>query len=601
MIDDYELIKFKKPYFYFGNEPNSIHKSHKDTLKVALVYPDTYEIGMSSLGFKILYHIGNELDGVVVERAFAPLKDLEKYLRDNNIPSFSLESHTPLNEFDFVAFSVQTGLDYTNILNILELSKIPLHADEREDPIVFMGGTSAFNPEVLTKFMDFFVIGEGEESFVNILELGKKIKNKEEFLSNVKEMKGVYVPKYFEFEKNGDFIVEKNGKTVVKDVVKNFEDVYFPTKPIVPLGSVVMDKAYVEVARGCTRGCRFCEASTAYRPVREKSLKKIEADADEVLKNTGYEEITFLSLSANDYSDMDGLIALMRKISEEFNVSISLPSLRIDKFSKELGEAILEQRVHSLTFAIEAASPRLRNVINKTISNEEILDVVRTATSLGFHTLKFYYMIGLPTETIDDVKEIAELTKKMLQIGENAKNFMKPFKIHLSINPFMPQPNTPFQWARFEDFETLEEKKRLLLSELRNRHIKIDFSDFRMSALEVMLDRGDRSLSDVVERAYRLGAKMDAWSEFFNFDLWNKALNNSGVDMNLFLKEIPLDAKLPWEHISTGVSEAYLKKEYLNSLKGLVTLDCRQNECAGCGINLSLFCPTFDIKGHSTS
>jgi len=231
-------------------------------------------------------------------------------------------------------------------------------------------------------------------------------------------MKGVYVPKYFEFEKNGDFIVEKNGKTVVKDVVKNFEDVYFPTKPIVPLGSVVMDKAYVEVARGCTRGCRFCEASTAYRPVREKSLKKIEADADEVLKNTGYEEITFLSLSANDYSDMDGLIALMRKISEEFNVSISLPSLRIDKFSKELGEAILEQRVHSLTFAIEAASPRLRNVINKTISNEEILDVVRTATSLGFHTLKFYYMIGLPTETMDDVKEIAELTKKCYRLAK---------------------------------------------------------------------------------------------------------------------------------------------------------------------------------------
>ena len=601
MIEDYELIKFNKPYFYFGNEPNSIHKLNKNALKVALVYPDTYEIGMSSLGFKILYHLGNELDGVIVERAFAPLKDLENYLRDKDIPLFSLESRTPLNEFDFVAFSVQTGLDYTNILNILELSKIPLHADERKAPIVFMGGTSSYNPEVLTKFMDFFVLGDGEESFVSILELGKKIKSKEEFLINVKNIKGVYVPKYFEFEKNGNFVVEKNGNSILKDVVKNFEDSYFPVKPIVPLGSVVMDKAYVEIFRGCTRGCRFCEAGIVYRPVRERSLKKIEEDARAVLRNTGYEEITFLSLSSNDYSNIDGLISVIRRISKEFNVAISLPSLRIDRFSKELGEAILEQRVHSLTFAIEAASPRLRNVINKTISNEEILKVVETAASLGFHTLKFYYMIGLPTETMDDVKEIADLTKEMLRVGEKAKNFTRAFKIHLSINPFMPQPNTPFQWAPFEDFKTLEEKKQLLFKELPKGRVKVDFSDFRMSALEVVLDRGDRSLSDVVEKAFRMGTKMDAWSEFFDFDLWKKAFDESGIDMNLFLNEIPLDAKLPWDHISTGVSKAYLKKEYLNSLKELVTLDCRQNDCSGCGINLSLFCSTFDIKNHSTS
>ncbi|MGB9769040.1 MULTISPECIES: TIGR03960 family B12-binding radical SAM protein [Caldisericum] len=597
MIKDYELIKFKKPYYYFGNEFNSIHKEGIGLLKVALVYPDTYEVGMSSFGFKILYHLGNELDGVSVERAFAPLPDLEDYLRKKSIPLFSLESRTPLNEFDLIGFSVQTGLDYTNILNILDLSMIPLHSDERTRPIIFMGGTSSYNPEPLSKFMDFFVLGEGEDSFIKILEIAKSVKNKENFLKEVSNIKGVYVPKFFEFEKRGKFFVEKNGKKVTKDAISDFEHSYFPTKPIVPLGSIIMDKAYVEIFRGCTRGCRFCEAGIVYRPVRERSMETIEKYSYEVLKNTGYEEITFLSLSTNDYSDMDGLISLMRKLTKDFNVSISLPSLRIDKFTKELGEAILEQKVHSLTFAIEAASPRLRRVINKTISNEEIFNVVKTAVSLGFHTLKFYYIIGLPTETMDDVFEIVTLTKEMLKVGEANKTFKKPFEIHLSINPFMPQPNTPFQWAKFEDIETLEEKKKILLKELKIRNVKADFSDFRMSALEVVLDRGDKQLSNVIERAFKSGAKMDAWSEYFNFEIWKKAFEEEGIDMSIYLKEIGTDEKLPWDHIDSGVSKQFLLREYKNAMNGVMTEDCRSGKCVGCGINISLFCPIFEKKG----
>ncbi len=600
-MTDMDLIKFRKPYFYFGNELNSVHKAHSGRIKIAFVYPDLYEIGMSSLGYKILYHLVNEIPDVVVERAFAPLEDMEAYLRDNYVPLFTLESHIPLKDFDLIAVSVQSTMDFTNILNILSLSQIELHAKNRKHPIVFMGGTSAYNPEPLWEFFDFFAIGEGEGMFPRIVDKFREWnrENKKDFLKRVSTVKGVYVPDFFEVDYNEEGRISKihpltEEKVIVKDIVEDLDTSYFPVEPVVPYGKVVMDKAFIEIFRGCTQGCRFCQAGMVYRPVREKSVETIAFQIEETIKNTGYEEITLLSLNTGDYSRIDELLKLLGKLSEKYRVSISLPSLRVDTFSEKLGNIAVEEGIRSVTFSIEAATERLRGVINKTITEEAILKGVRTAMELGFHTLKFYFVIGLPTEKDEDIEAIPELVKKVYTTAIQYSNSKKPVSIHISINPFMPQPHTPFQWEEFENIDELERKRKIVSDNIKGKQYRININDFRMNYIETMLNRGDRRLSKVIESAWKKGCKMDAWSEHFNFNLWREALLENNVDSSLYTESLPLESILSWDHISCGVSKSFLKRERENALKGIITPDCRSSKCSTCGINQVYTCKAYE-------
>ena len=600
MTDKY-LLKFKKPYSYFGNELNSIHKTHDKKIKVAFIYPDLYEIGMSSLGFKLLYHLVNEMSDVVLERAFAPEEDLENYLRNNKIPLFTIESHTPINQFDLVAFSVQTPMDFTNILNIFNLSQIDIHAEQRKSPIIFMGGTSSYNPEPLYKFMDFFAVGEGENIFPAII---SKFKNwnridKDKFLETLLEIRGIYIPKFFEVlnEENGKIksvTPLKDKKFVVKDIVQDLNNSYFPLKPVVPYGKTVMDRAYIELFRGCTRGCRFCQAGIVYRPVREKRLDKIEYELENILKNTGYEEVTFLSLSTGDYSDLDGLILLAKRIIKKYGISVSLPSLRIDNFKEELGQMVVDERVQGMTFAIEAGSERLRKVINKTITEEQILTTVKRISTLGFHVLKLYYIIGLPTETEEDIISLVNLTKKIYNVAQEYRSSQKPISIHLSINPFMPEPNTAFQWEKFEDIDSLQKKKKMIVKNLKGKNFKINFSNFEMNYIETILSRGDRRLSKVLESAWKNGCKMDGWIEKFNLNNWIGAFKENKLSPDSYADKIDTNSILPWEHIKCGVSKQFLIKEYNEAMNEETTEDCRTSLCVGCGIVENFNCSTFN-------
>ncbi len=594
MMTEQELLRFNKPYAYFGNELNSIHKDHTGKIRVALVYPDLYEIGMSSLGFKILYHFVNEFEDVVLERFFAPQSDFEEYLRNKKIPLFSLESRTPLKDFDLIGFSVQTTLDFSNVLNIIDLAQIEILAEKRDKSILFMGGTCAYNPEPMSKFFDFFALGEGEVLFPEILQTFRNWdkKSKKEFLMQIAGKEGFYVPSSVEHEVSGTLEVAASEKTFTKRIVTDFEDVYFPTKPVVPFGSVAMDKACVEIFRGCTRGCRFCEAGMIYRPVREKSISKIRTQLLEILKNTGYEEVTFLSLSTGDYSDIEGLENLALELIEKYHVSVSLPSLRIDMFPDRLAEIGIRQRTHSITFALEAATERMRRVINKTIRDEDIFATVEKAARAGFHTFKFYLMIGLPGETEEDIKGIVRLTNEIYKCATLSKSSAKTISIHLSINPFMPQPHTPFQWEAFENLDSLRAKKEYILKSLRGRQYKVDFGNFEMNYIETVLARGDRRIGDAIHSYFKKGGKMDAWHEFFDFKKWLEAFDECAVNHENYAGAISLEQKLPWQHINSGVSIEFLKREYRRSKKMLFTQDCRRSECLGCGVSKDFECAT---------
>lgn len=589
-----------KPARYIGNEYNSIHKDLGSiNIHYALAFPDIYEVGMSHLGSKILYHHLNNREDTYCERVFAPWVDMEAEMRKHHIPLFSLESRTPLSQFDFIGFTLQYEMSYTNILNMLSLGGIPLLSKDRtrEHPFIMAGGPCGYNPEPLADFIDFFVLGEGEEIILNILDIYKKWestdKGREDLLQELANLDGIYVPSFYNisFSESGELseiTPKKDGIPVKikKVIVEDMDNIYFPTKPIVPYIETVHERVVLELFRGCTRGCRFCQAGMIYRPIREKTIDKLVEHAKESIKETGYDEISLSSLSTNDYKELNKLVDLLIEELGPDGVSMSLPSLRLDTFSIDLAQKVQQIRKSGLTFAPEAGSQRLRDVINKGVTQEDLEKAVIHAFQLGWSTIKLYFMIGLPTETMDDIEEIAKLAYRVLEIyREKGKKGRFP-RITVSTSSFVPKAFTPFQWERQFSSEELTERQKYLKDRLRNKAISYNWHDTKLSFLEGVFSRGDRRLCRVLLKAHELGCSFDGWSDIFNYENWIKAFEATGVNPEIFnLRERSLNEVLPWDHIDVGVSKEYLKRERNRAYNGELTPDCRTN-CTGCGINI---------------
>jgi len=532
------LPQVLRPARYIGNELNSIHKDWDAVkLHVALAYPDLYEVGMSNLGLQILYHILNSQDEVLAERVYAPARDMEEMLNANRLPLFSLESWTPLDRFDLIGFSIGHELTYTNLLNMLRLSGIPLYSAERTDshPLIFAGGPSVFNPAPIEEFVDFFVIGEGEEVILEIVEEHRagRIENRAEKLKNLSKIPGVYVPAI--------------GNPTTKRYVKDFNNVPYPTKPIVPFLEVIHDRAMVEVMRGCMHLCKFCNACLHYWPVREKKPEKVIQLALEILNNTGYEELTLISLSSSDYSAIEPVARELSQKLAQKRINLSLPSLRLDSLGLKLAREIQRVRPTSITVAPEAGTQRLRDVIGKKLTEEEILEGVRAAFQEGVSNLKLYYMIGLPTETLADLQGMVDLTKK---IGEIGRQFTQRSHVTASVSTFIPKPHTPFERERQIGLAEILERQKFLKQNLRGKGLELRWHDAKTSVLEGVFSRGDRRLSKVIEKAYSLGARFDAWSEHFKFEIWEQAFAECGVKIEDYLRERDKNEEVPWSLIS---------------------------------------------------
>ena len=547
-----EIIKEKilpnvlKPARYIGNEINSIHKDwDKSSLRVLLAYPDTYEIGMSNLGIQILYHILNDQEDVLTERASAPWPDIEGQLKSLDIPLFSLESWKPLNEFDLIGFSLGHELTYTNIINMLHLGGIPIRQERRKesDPLVMGGGPCAFNPEPVADFFDFFVIGEAEEVILEIIDALRRTHSETRFakLKTLSAIPGVYVPGV--------------SKTVTKRYIKDLDPSPYPLHPIVPFIEAVHDRAVVEIMRGCKWGCKFCQAGWTYRPVREKDMDKAIHIADEIIKNTGYEELSLISLSSSDYSKIDELAKTLAKKYENQRINLSLPSMRTNTFTVKLAKETSRVRHSGVTLAPEAGTQRLRDVIGKNMSEEHIFEGVKAAFEEGVESIKLYFMLGLPTETEEDLVGICELARKILAIG---KGYSRRARITVNLATFIPKPHTPFQWERQISIEETLEKQRFIKNNLKARGIEVRWHQAEASFLEGIFSRGDRKLAKVIEKAWELGARLDAWSEHFKFDLWQRAFAECGIDPDQYLKARGIDEPLPWDHIQTGISKEAL-------------------------------------------
>lgn len=602
-----------KPARYLGTELNSIHKDWEQTpLKVVFAFPDVYEVGMSHLGLRILYHLVNNRKDTLMERVFAPWVDMEEQLRKNKIPLFALESYRPVKDFDIVAFTLQYEMSFTNILNMLDLSGIPLKSSERDEsfPLIIAGGPCAYNPEPLADFIDAFVIGEGEEVFHEVLDIIKKAKedklNRDEQLACLALVDGVYIPDFYEVTYEGQYKVtsvrtkgEGIAAKVSKRVIKNLDEVEFPTNPIVPYMEIVHDRIMLEVLRGCTRGCRFCQAGMIYRPVREKSPETILKQAEELVGNTGYDEISLSSLSTSDYSCVQGMIGTLLDKFGEKGIGISLPSLRADAFSVDLAKEVQRVRRSTLTFAPEAGTQRLRDVINKGVTEENLFAATRAAFKEGWTSVKLYFMIGLPTETEEDLRGIARLAEQVVSIGRQELGAKAGrLKVTISASSFVPKAHTPFQWEPQEDMKVLKEKQRFLAGLLKNRWIKFNWHDAELSFLEGVFSRGNRLLGRALEAAWQKGCKFDSWSNFFSFEKWMEAFTETGLQPEKFCnKRYGLEEVLPWDHIDAGVTKEYLSREYKEAMAEAATQDCRFGGCSNCGV-----CPDLqvhlDIKGE---
>ena len=592
------LQRVQKPARYIGGEQNSIVKEKRpDLVRFAFCFPDNYEVGMSNLGMKILYYVMNQSEHIWCERVFAPWDDMEAEMRREGMPLYALESHDPISSFDFVAFTLQTELSYTNILNMLDLAGIPLRSSQRseEDPIVVAGGSCAYNPEPLADFIDLFILGEGEEVNIELCELWREVRDsggtKRDFLERAVLIRGVYVPAFYEvtYEPDGRIRTFKPRypfapERVQKRIISDFSAVPFPDKFVVPFCDIVHDRAMLELFRGCIRGCRFCQAGFIYRPIRAKSAEVLNRQAKQLIDSTGYDEISMLSLSTSDYRELEPLTDQLLSWCEPKKVSLSLPSLRVDNFSTELLNRVQKVRKGGLTFAPEAGTQRLRDVINKNVTEEQLMRTSKIAFDGGWSTIKLYFMIGLPTETEEDVLGIADLAEKIAELSRSVKG--RRVNISVSVSSFVPKPFTPFQWEAQDAMELLEKKQALLRSAVKNRRISLHWHEKKVSFLEAVFARGDRRLCQVLERAYRSGCIFDNWEDHFDFDRWMAAFDSCGIDPKFYASRRREPGEiLPWSFIDIGVNERFFERERERAYAGETTQSCRE-KCSGCGANL---------------
>ena len=596
------LPSVQKPARYTGGEFNEIKKDLNDVrVRVAFCFPDTYEIGMSNVGMRILYGVMNEMDGIWCERVFAPWGDMEKAMRDHHLPLWALESQSPVKDFDMIAFTIGYEMAYSNILNMMNLAGIPLHVKDRQGlkNIVFAGGVCTFNPEPLADFFDFFSLGEGEDSTVEIVSLYDRAKaedwTKEAFLAEVAKIPGVYVPSFYRHEYNEDgtlaAIVPLNGapEKITKRIIEDLDNAYWPTKMIVPSTEIVHDRANLEVFRGCIRGCRFCQAGFSCRPVRKKSPEVLYRQAVETMEDSGHNEITLSSLSTSDYRGLKELTDALIPYCEANRINLSVPSLRADNFSRELMEKLQTVRKSGLTFAPEAGTQRLRDVINKNLTEDEILNTCSQAFEGGWNNVMLYFMLGLPTETDEDVLGIADLVYKVIQAWkEHATNKKRGLRVHVATAYFVPKPHTPFQWEQQITPDEYLRRCRLLKSHFYSKSIEYNYHAPDLSRLEAVFARGDRRLGPVIEEAVKNGARLDGWDEYFNYSCWFDALNTCGIDADFYTtRGFGENEVLPWDTIDVGINKKFLLRERKRAYESKVTPDCREG-CAGCGANCLL-------------
>ncbi len=596
------LLSVQKPARYTGGEWGEIKKDPKDVrVRIAFCFPDTYEIGMSNLGLRILYGVMNRMEGVWCERVFAPWGDMEAAMRANSLPLWALESQQPIREHDMIAFTIGYEMSYSNILNMLSLAGIPLHAKDRPGlkNMVFAGGVCAFNPEPLADFIDFFSLGEGEDSTVEIVSLYDRAKaedwSKDQFLRAVSKIPGVYVPSFYRHEYHEDgtlsAVIPQEGapETIQKRIVEDLDSAYFPTEMIVPSTEIVHDRANLEAFRGCIRGCRFCQAGFSCRPVRKKSPEVLYRQAVETLGRSGINELTVSSLSTSDYRGLKELTDLLIPYCVRNRVNLSVPSLRADNFSQELMEKLQTLRKSGLTFAPEAGTQRLRDVINKNLTEDEILNTCARAFSGGWNNVKLYFMLGLPTETDEDVLGIADLVYKVIKTWQShAVNKKRGLRVHVATAYFVPKPHTPFQWEQQITPEEYLRRCKLLKSHFYSKSIEYDYHSPDLSRLEAVFARGDRRLGPVIEEAVKNGARLDGWDEYFRYDLWLDAFQKCGVDMDHYTtRGYGEEELLPWDIIDVGVTKKFLRLERKRAYQETVTPDCRHG-CAGCGANCLL-------------
>lgn len=602
-LSDEILLSVQQPARYIGGEVNMVVKDPaKVEVRFAMAFPDVYEIGMSHLGIQILYDMFNRREDVYCERVYSPWTDLDKIMREKKIPLFAVESQDPIRDFDFLGITLQYEMCYTNVLQLLDLSQIPLHACDRteQDPIVIGGGPCTYNPEPIAEFFDLFYMGEGEVVYFELLDRYKENKknggSRRKFLEMAAEIPGIYVPAFYDvfYKEDGtiDRMVPNNPHaraTVSKQLVMEMSDTYYPEKPVVPFIKATQDRVVLEIMRGCIRGCRFCQAGMVYRPVRERSLEYLKDLAYKMLKNTGHEEISLSSLSSSDHTQLEGLVNFLIDEFDGKGVNVSLPSLRIDAFSLDVMSKVQDVKKSSLTFAPEAGSQRLRNVINKGLTEEDILHGSSEAFKGGWNRVKLYFMLGLPTETVEDMEGIAELAEKVAEEYYKVPKEQRFGKVQVvsSTSFFVPKPFTPFQWATMFTKEEYLEKahtvNRKMKEMLNHKSLRYNWHEADVTVLEGVMARGDRKVAAVIEEAYKNGALYDSWSESFKNDIWMKAFETCGVDPDFYnRRERSLDEVLPWDFIDAGVTKEFLKREWNQAMKETVTPNCRQ-KCSACG------------------